>query len=304
MAEPILILGADGFVGRNLRRWCEQRGRAVHLVGRAAGDLTDPQRVDAAFRDAPACGRIIHLVTRQRTGPTQYEMQAELLSINARIHLNVLEAWRRRQPQAKLISAGSSCAYPDRAEPLAESLLGAPGAHPSVAGYAQAKLLLAQGSRLYGEQYGLDWLHCIFATLYGPFDHPEPDRSHFVGGMLRRAQAEQAAGAAAFTVWGRPEVVREVLFVEDQIEALFAADAVASREVLNCAANTPITVGAVAEAIRGALNWRAPICYPEGSFASAPAKVLDSSAFLRRTGWRPRWSLEAGLAATLGRRAD
>lgn len=296
----VLVLGADGFLGRNLVGWLERQGHPFYAIGKAAGDLTDATVADAAFKAAPVCDLILHVVTRQRTGPVQLEMQGELLSINARIHLNVLEAWRRRQPQAMLLSTGSSCTYPESDAPITEDMFGLPPLHPSVRGYAQAKLILARGSELYGEQYGMRWLHCIQATLYGPHDHTAADRSHFFGAMLGRAVREKAQGASRFTVWGRPDVVRELLYVEDQIEALMAARGVFENRVLNCAANAPISIGESAEAIRATLKWDVPIEYPEGTFVSTPRKVLDSSVFLERTGWSPQWSLPAGIEATQG----
>lgn len=295
----VLVLGADGFVGRNLVRWLAERGYAYHPIGKAAGDLADPATADQAFKAAPPCDLILHVVTRQRTGAAQLAIQGELLSINARIHLNLLEAWRQYQPQAMLLSTGSSCTYPESDAPIAEETFGLPPLHPSVRGYAQAKMILARGSELYGEQYGLKWLHGILATLYGPHDHTAPDRSHFFGAMLNRAVEEKAKGADRFTVWGRPDVVRELLYVDDQIEALMAAKDAFENRILNCAANAPISIGEAAEAIRGALEWDVPIDYPTGTFISTPRKVLDSSVFLAATGWSPRWSLSEGIEATL-----
>ena len=94
--------------------------------------------------------------------------------------------------------------------------------HDSVRAYGLAKQAMAVGSEVYGTQYGLKWLHCILATMYGPFDHLEPDRSHFVGGMLARAMREQREGRDKFTVWGTPDTIRECLYVDHQIEALLA----------------------------------------------------------------------------------
>ena len=118
--------------------------------------------------------------------------------------------------------------------------------HPSVKGYGLAKQVLGIGAQAYAEQYGLKHLHCILATMYGPSDHKAADRSHFLGAMLHRAAQEKRAGARRFTVWGDPNAVREILHVDDQIDAILAADAVFENELLNCAASTPITIAAVA----------------------------------------------------------
>ena len=137
--SPTIVLGADGFLGRHLVAYWRARGWPVHAIGRSAGDLTDAGAAEAAFAAAPRdAGRILHAVAKQRTGAIQFELQGELLRDNARIHLNVLEAWRRHQPQAKLISLGSSCVYPESSRPLEENAFRSGAPHPSVRGYALA----------------------------------------------------------------------------------------------------------------------------------------------------------------------
>ena len=290
------VLGADGFLGGHMVRILRDRGAVVHAVGRDAGDFTDPEVVNRTLQGAPEADRIFHLVTRQRTGAVQYGIQGELLATNARIHLNVLEAWRRFQPQAKLVSSGSSCAFPERDEPIVEADFQAGPMHESVRGYGLAKQLLAVGSETYGAQYGLKWLHLILATVYGPGDHHEPDRSHFMTGMIHRAIAEKRAGASEFTVWGQPDTTRDLLYVDDQIDAMLAADEVFENTILNCRANAPVTIHECAEAILQALEWQVPIVYPAGTFQGASRKTIDAARFLTGTNWRQRFRPSYGLA--------
>lgn len=296
---PTLILGTDGFLGRNLLEYWRARDWPVHPVARAAGDFTDAAVVDRVFRRAPRAGRILHAITKQRTGAIQFRMQGELLRDNARIHLNVLDAWRAHQPQAKLISLGSSCVYPESPKPLAEAAFGTGAPHPSVCGYALAKQALAIGSETFGTQYGLKWLHCILATVYGPHAHTEPHRSHFMAAMLARAVAARAAGGSEFEVWGNPDTVRDLLYVTDQIEAVIAADRAFEDRILNVTSNQPVTIGQCAREILRALAWPARIVHPEGSFQGAGYKSLDSTGFLSATGWQPRYDVTAGVRATL-----
>ncbi len=86
-----------------------------------------------------------------------------------------------------------------------------------------------------------------------------------------------------------------MLYVDDQIDAILAADRAFDNEILNCGANTPITVEAVARAALAALDWSVPLVSPPGSFQGAAYKMLDSTRFLGRTGWQPRTDLETGL---------
>ena len=294
-----LVLGADGFLGRHLAVLLERRGERVHRVGRAAGDLSDWPTAQRVLQEAPKATRIFHLVTRQRTGQVQFGIQGELLAANARIHLNLLEGWRQVQPQAKLISTGSSCIYPELDRPITEADFQTGPMHPSVRGYGLAKQVLAVGSEAYSAQYGLRYLHLILATVYGPGDHKEQDRTHFMAGMIDRAVHEMRAGKNEFIVWGEPGTVRDLLYVNDQLDAILAADAAFENCMVNCSSGRPITIGQAAEAIREALGWRAEIVYPPGTFRGASYKTIDSSRFLGASGWKPRIGLVEGIRAIL-----
>ena len=297
--ERVLVLGASGFLGTHVGRMLSERGAVVEGIGRDAGDFSDWPTVERIFRAAAAPTRIYHLITRQRTGRVQYGIQGELLAINARIHLNVLEAWRLYQPQAKLVSTGSSCAFPELARPIVEADFQTGPMHESVRGYGLAKQMLAVGSETYASQYGLKYLHLFLATVYGPQDHKAPERAHFMTGMIDRAVREQREGKREFTVWGSPDTMRDLLYVDDQIEAMLAADATFENERLNCSTNAPVTIDSCAHAIRDALSWDANIVYQEGSFKGADFKSLDASRFLSGTGFSPKVSVLDGLNRVL-----
>ncbi len=292
---PSIITGSGGFVGRHLAAHFESRGWPVIALDRAACDLTDRKAVLDLFQALPKAGRLFHLATFQRTGIVQYQMTAELLDVNARMHLNVLEAWSKYQPQAKLVAAGSSCLYPVRNDPIPESAFQTGPLHESVRGYGLAKQMLVVAAESLARQKGLSALVCVFATLYGPGDHLAPERSHFIGGMMARALAGQAAGGKEFPVHGSPHTLRECLYVSDQIEALLAADAAFENGFYNCAANRPVTLDGMARAIRDVLGWDVPTVYPQAGYAGADRKQINSSHFLQATGWTPATPLEEGL---------
>jgi GDP-L-fucose synthase len=294
-----IVLGSDGFLGRHLVATWRARGWPVHPVGRSAGDFTDPEVPDSVLRNLPKADRILHAVTRQRTGEIQYELQGELMRDNARIHLNVLEAWRRHQPQAKLVSLGSSCIYPESDKPIPEIAFRSGQPHPSVRGYALAKEVLVVGCETFASQYGLRWLHCVLATMYGPGAHTEAHRSHFMAALIARAVQARRAGAQEFEVWGNLGTVRDLLYVADQIEAITAADMAFDDSIVNCTANAPVTIGQCASAILQALKWDARIVHPPGSFQGTGYKSLDSTRLLAATPWRPRVELADGIGRTL-----
>jgi GDP-L-fucose synthase len=297
--EMTLILGADGFLGRHFCHYFAARGWPFYPVGRSAGDFSIRENVAKAFKSAPEASRILHLITHQRTGQIQYDIPGSLLFENTNIHLNVLECWRLYQPQAKLISTGSSCAFPESDKALPEEAFQRGQVHKSVRGYALAKQVLAVGSEAYSHEYGLKYLHLCLATIYGPNDYITSDRSHFMTGMINRAVKEKEEGKKAFTVWGAPNTVRDLLYVDDQMEAILAADNAFENCLLNCGSNEPVTIHQSAQAIIEALDWQAELYYPPDSFAGANYKTLDCNRFLTKTGWQPKMKMVEGVREVL-----
>ena len=267
--------------------------------GRSDGDLTDLAVAEQAIKKAKNASHIFHVVTRQRTGSEQLYIQGDMLQINSRIHLNVLDAWRRLAPHAKLVSTGSSCAYPESNKPLAEELFGTGELHPSVTGYGMAKRILAEGSEITAKQHNLKYLHVILATLYGPFDHKVANRSHFAGGMLNRAVESKRNNSQLYEVNGHPNTTRDLLYVTDQIDAILEAEANFENQILNCSSNCPVTLGQVGESIVAALNWKVPVNYNAGTSTGPGFKTIDAAKFLLTTGWTPKVSLQQGFEEIL-----
>src|SRR5690348_4584731 len=64
--ELSLIVGGDGFLGRNLEAYFTGHGLPFVALGRSAGDLRDRATVLRLFEQTPPVGRILHVATFQR----------------------------------------------------------------------------------------------------------------------------------------------------------------------------------------------------------------------------------------------
>ena len=80
----------------------------------------------------------------------------------------------RLQLEVKLISTGSSCAFPERDTPLLKTTSRAVRCKYRLRANGLAKQVLAIGCRAYGEQYGLTpgrksfWRHSMALVTTGP----------------------------------------------------------------------------------------------------------------------------------------
>src|SRR5688500_17582795 len=110
----ILVTGGSGFVGTHLREELTRRGLPCYAFASREHDLTAPAQTDAAFARAggAAIDTLCHLACYQAAGEFPARNPAAQFVVNNRIHLNVLDGWRRLAPRARLIAIGSSCAYP------------------------------------------------------------------------------------------------------------------------------------------------------------------------------------------------
>ncbi len=275
--ERDIVIGADGFLGRNLVP--RLRAEAARSSRSAARRATCPTGPMSSGRCAPPPGRP-HLPRGDPPADRRDSVR----------HPGRAPGDQRPDPperprgvapvpaagQARLHGLVLHLSGIGRAPP--EARFGQGPTHPSVIGYGLAKQVLATGSAAYAHQYGLSFLHCVLATLYGPHDNTASDRSHFVGALLDRAVREKAAGAQAFEVWGNPQTIREVLHVDDQIDAILAADRAFDNEILNCAANTPVTVEAVARAALAASTGPSPCVSPPAPSRARPTRCSTRRA--------------------------
>ncbi|HQU43124.1 MAG TPA: NAD-dependent epimerase/dehydratase family protein, partial [Pirellulales bacterium] len=113
----VLVTGGTGFLGTALCAQLAARGDEVVRLGSKNCDLTGPGSLDAF--DGKKYDQIFHLAAWTQAGDFCLSHPGEQWLINQRINTNVLDWWQARQPQAKLIAMGTSCAYPPE-RPLRE----------------------------------------------------------------------------------------------------------------------------------------------------------------------------------------
>src|SRR6266404_5316576 len=112
------VTGSTGFLGTALCKALAARGDEVFGIHSRNCDLTRQASLEALEPDAYDV--IFHLAAWTQAGDFCLRHPGEQWIINQRINTNVLAWWQRRQPQAKLVTIGTSCSY-DPALPLVEA---------------------------------------------------------------------------------------------------------------------------------------------------------------------------------------
>ena len=248
--RPVLITGGAGFIGTNLADRLLRRGRRVRILDSLArpgseanlrwllahhrtrlqveiADLRDAARVRAALSDVST---VFHLAA-QVAVTTSLEDPEEDFAVNARGTLDLLEAMRERGGDARVVFTSTNKVYGAiddielmRAErrylprnELARSGIAETRALQFHSPYGCSKGTADQYVLDYARSYGLATAVFRMSCIYGPHQHGTEDKGWLAHFMIRAGEREP------ITIYGDGRQVRDVLFVEDLVDAFLTA---------------------------------------------------------------------------------
>jgi CDP-paratose 2-epimerase len=145
----------------------------------------------------------------------------------------------------------------------------------------------------YAKSYGVPSVVFRMSCIYGPHQHGNEDQgwvAHF---------AISALTGKPITLYGDGAQVRDILYVEDLVEAMQLA-----REHVHAIAGTPFNIGggpgnavSLLEVVEQLADLGAPARIRHGEERPGDQRyyVADTTRFTRATGWRPRVTAHEGI---------
>lgn len=292
MTRRALITGAEGFVGKALAahlqqaNWQVVRAALSGLPGAVACDVTRPEQVRAALRQAGAVTHVFHLAAIAFL-PDASQDPIGAFRVNCEGVVHLVEALRELAPEARLIYVGSADAYgPPQALPVREE-------HP------------LQPNNPYGISKAAADHYCAYCVRafdldivrVRPFNHSGPGQDpRFVLPAFARQIAEIEAELAPPRVRvGNLDAKRDFLHVNDVVRAY---DLIALRGETGAAYNL---CSGKARSIAGALDGlcaraEVPIAIEPDPARMRPVDVPEvygsHERLTRDTGWTPQSPFE------------
>lgn len=295
----ILVLGATGFLGKNVCHLLDQRGLAYTRSSLSLG--TDLRDRGATFDLFSRIRPRYVLNCAAYVGGIQfgYKHPAELFTNNLLMTINLLEAAGNFKVE-RVVNPISNCAYPGQATLFRESEFWDGPLHESVMVYGFARKASWVGSWAYQKQYGLDVVNLILSNMYGPDDHFEEERSHALGALVMKFAEAKRRGAPEVVVWGTGTPVREWLHVSDGAQAMVRAlQAPACVDPVNVGVGQGISILAMAEMIKECVGFKGRLRLDPTKPDGAPYKTVDGSRGAELLGWSPEVPLAKGIQETV-----
>lgn len=309
----VLVAGGAGFIGSHLVELLLKTAPRARVT--VAGSLTAEGRrnlravikkvrlVKADLRDLAACrracrGQDVALNLAAKVGGVHYNSvhHASLFRDNMQLAMSMIEAARLEKVKRYLV-VSSACIYPrDCAIPTPESegFRGRPEA--SNEGYGWSKRMAEYLGRAYADEYGMSVAVARPYNAYGPRDDFDPERSHVIAALVRRA----CEGEVPLAVWGDGRSTRSFLYVEDFVRGLLE---VAARgpvgEALNVGADEEVSIAQLARTIARLAGNGTRLRFDPSRPSGQPRRRCDVTKMRKTLGFTARVSLEDGLARTI-----
>lgn len=292
--KRIWVAGHKGMVGSAIMRRLAGEQCEVLTVDRATLDLTDQRAVldwiqraqpDAVFMAAAQVGGILANAT----------YPVDFLRDNLLIETAVMGA-AQSAGVGKLLFLGSSCIYPKHAsQPIREDALMTGPLEPTNQWYAVAKIAGIMLAQAYRQQHGCNFISAMPTNLYGPGDNFDPQGSHVVPALIRKAHEAKAKGTPV-TLWGTGTPLREFMYVDDCADAcVFLMKTYSDAEHINIGTGSEISILNLARMVMQVVGYDGEIVTDATKPDGTPRKLMDNTK-LHQLGWRPRTDLREGIA--------
>jgi len=286
MQPKVFVTGGSGFLGRTLVPLLKTHGYQVDAPSSRECDLTKPTSLMAFVASYDL---IFHLAAWTQAGDFCLKHPGEQWIINQQINTHLLHWWQTKQPQAKAILMGTSCAY-DPNLPLIEEnyLRGEPTS--SLYTYAMTKRMLCVGAESLKKQYGLKSMTLVPSTLCGNYYHEDGRQMHFIYDLARKILQAKRIGATA-VLWGDGHQRREVVAVGDfcqgMLELLSRENAWG--EVINLGAGKDHSIREFADALCQSVGLESSqVRYDHSQFVGVKSKRLVVDKIKQQISWHPQ----------------
>lgn len=305
--RTVLVAGGTGLIGSHVLRELLHRG-GDHLrstqyqkppvvvddrITYVRADLTSREDCIAAVRGVD---RLFVCAANTSGAAVMANNPVAHITTNLLINAQLFEAAANAGVR-DLLFISSSSVYPPGPQKVKESEAFDGDPHETYFGVGWMKRYTEKLAAFYHQRYGMRVAIVRPSNTYGPHDKFDPERSHVLPALIRRA----VAGEDPFTVWGDGSAVRDFIYVEDLARALVdVMDATDGLLTINIGSGRTVTIRECVELIlRLTGRQSARVVYDTSKPTTIPARDLDLGRSRDLLGTTARVDFTEGLRRTI-----
>lgn len=296
--SSVLILGANGFIGRNLSLRLAESVGELRGFGRSPkagalppskikwqeGDITDTSSIEPLIRQSDV---VFHLVDSSNPGICRESgpRSEDIRKSTARILDACVSC---RVDRFVFLSSGGSLYGNTENIPTPETSPTNP-----ISLYGQKKLDIENLLATYRLNQGLDYVAIRASNPYGAYQIGK-NRQGLIGSALIAGLERRP-----FEIWGDGNVVRDFVYIDDLVDGIIQATISDSMFTeFNLGSGQGLSVNEVLNACDEFLEHPLERIYKEGRTQDVQKSILDISRAKSELDWKPTISLPQGIART------
>jgi GDP-D-mannose 3',5'-epimerase len=305
--KKALVCGAGGFIGSHLVKWLKKEGYWVRGVDQKRPEFSDTHADDFLvldLRERENCEAALKLSDGKLDEVYQlaadmggmgfiHSAECEIMRNSALINIHMVDSAAKAGIERYFFSS-SVCVYRDMK--VGEPEMTEEQAYPAMPDneYGWEKLYAERMALAYGRHFGMKIRIARFQNCFGPEGTWEGGREKAPAALSRKVAEMEDGGS--IEVWGDGTAVRCYTYVDDMLDGIYQLMQSEVDVPVNIGLPEYCTVDELARVIAQVSGKNVAIEHVEGPVGVQSRNFANDKIYT--TGWRAKWSLEAGIAET------
>ncbi len=288
----ILVLGGNGYIGRNLLRElikvshnvvvfdkkCERKYDNVKYV---EGDFTRIKEYPEIFENIDA---VYHLISSSVPNSNRSAI-ADDIRINLISTVDMLNTCVDKKVKKVIFSSSGGTIYGSSIRKNKETDLPMPQTAYSINKYAI-------------ERY-LEYFYVFCGLDYTVLRITNPFGGYGGGGVLNTLLASHKNNCEV-EIWGDGSVKRDYIYIEDVISALILVLGKYENKVFNICSGRALSINELSLIIEKTTGRKPKLKYTPSRVFDLPVNYCDNTLALNEMHWKPEYTVEQGICKVLG----